>query len=206
MAFPERVPPETVTAGPASSEVAHPGSDLVRAACARDPQAWQEIVRRYRGMVGKVARSYRLSDADTADVLQNTWLRAFERIDTVRDPDRLSGWLATTARRECLAVLRRTSREVPDGLFEAQVSGNATCPETVVIDQETRGMVARAVAQLPQRRRSLVRALFADDDVHYSDISQALDLPPGSIGPTRGRVLRSLRRSLEHVGLDAESA
>ena len=206
MAFPKRVPPETVTADPASSEVAHPGSDLVRAACARDPQAWQEIVRRYRGMVGKVARSYRLSDADTADVLQNTWLRALERIDTVREPDRLSGWLATTARRECLAVLRRTSREVPDGLFEAQVSGNATCPETVVIDQETRGMVARAVAQLPQRRRSLVRALFADDDVHYSDISQALDLPPGSIGPTRGRVLRTLRRSLEHVGLDAESA
>jgi RNA polymerase sigma factor (sigma-70 family) len=206
MAFPEKVPPETVPADPISSEVAHPGSDLVRAACARDPQAWQEIVRRYRGMVGKVARSYRLSDADTADVLQNTWLRALERIDTVREPDRLSGWLATTARRECLAVLRRTSREVPDGLFEAQVSGNATCPETVVIDQETRGMVARAVAQLPQRRRTLVRALFADDDVRYADISQALDLPPGSIGPTRGRVLRTLRRSLEHVGLDAESA
>lgn len=206
MAFPEKVPPETVPADPTSSEVAHPGADLVRAACARDPQAWQEIVRRYRGMVGKVARSYRLSDADTADVLQNTWLRAFERIDTVREPDRLSGWLATTARRECLAVLRRTSREVPDGLFEAQVSGNATCPETVVIDQETRGMVARAVAQLPQRRRTLVRALFADDDVRYADISQALDLPPGSIGPTRGRVLRTLRRSLEHVGLDAESA
>ena len=59
---------------------------------------------------------------------------------------------------------------------------------------------------LPQRRRTLVRALFADDDVRYADISQALDLPPGSIGPTRGRVLRTLRRSLEHVGLDAESA
>ncbi|HEX5811780.1 MAG TPA: hypothetical protein VFY38_06760 [Pseudonocardia sp.] len=54
--------------------------------------------------------------------------------------------------------------------------------------------------------RALVRALFADDDVHYADISEALDLPPGSIGPTRGRVLRSLRRTLEHVGLDAESA
>jgi RNA polymerase sigma factor (sigma-70 family) len=206
MAFPEKVRPETVPTDPSSSEVARPGSDLVHAACAGDPQAWQEIVRRYRGMVGKVARSYRLSEADTADVLQNTWLRAFERIDTVREPERLSGWLATTARRECLAVLRRTGREVPDGLFEAHVSGSATCPETVVLSRETRGMVARAVAQLPQRRRTLVRALFADDDVHYSDISQALDLPPGSIGPTRGRVLRTLRRSLEHVGVDAASA
>ena len=197
----EKAPAETIP-----PETAPPGHDLVRRACAHDPEAWQEIVRRYRGMVGKVARSYRLSDADTADVLQNTWLRAFERLDTVREPERLSGWLATTARRECLAVLRRTAREVPDGLFEAEVSPNATCPETVVLSRETRGMVQQAVEQLPQRRRVLVRALFADDDVHYADISQALDLPPGSIGPTRGRVLRSLRRTLEHVGLDAESA
>ncbi len=206
MAFPEKVPPESDPTRSTPSEAANPGRGLVEAACAGDPHAWQEIVRRYRGMVGKVARSYRLSDADTADVLQNTWLRAYERIDTVREPERLGGWLATTARRECLAVLRRAGREVPDGLFEAQVSGTATCPETVVLNRETRGMVARAVAQLPQRRRTLVRALFADDDVRYADISQALDLPAGSIGPTRGRVLRTLRRTLEHVGLDAESA
>ena len=198
----EKVPPEN----PTDLEVAAAGHDLVAAACAGDPQAWQEIVRRYRGMVGKVARSYRLSDSDTADVLQNTWLRALERLDTMREPERLGGWLATTARRECLAVLRRSGREIPDGLFEAEVSGGTTSPETVVLSRETRGMVARAVAQLPQRRRTLVRALFADDDVRYSDISQALDLPPGSIGPTRGRVLRSLRRSLEHVGVDAASA
>jgi len=125
----------------------------VHAACAGDPQAWQEIVRRYRGMVGKVARSYRLSDADTADVLQNTWLRALERLDTVRDPERLSGWLATTARRECLAVLRRTSREVPDGLFEAEVSGSGMCPETVVLTRETRGMVQEAVAHVERVAR-----------------------------------------------------
>ena len=118
MVSPEQVPPEEAATSSA------PGHDLVAAACARDPQAWEEIVRRYRGMVGKVARSYRLSDSDTADVMQNTWLRALERLDTMREPERLSGWLATTARRECLAVLRRAGRELPDGLFEAEVSGS----------------------------------------------------------------------------------
>src|SRR5690349_22377698 len=162
MNAPEKVPVETTP-----PELVPPGHAFVQAACARDPQAWEEIVRRYRGMVGKVARSYRLSDSDTADVMQNTWLRALERLDTMREPARLSGWLATTARRECLAILRRSGREVPDGLFEAEVSGSATCPETVVLSRETRGMVARAVAELPQRRRVLVRALFADDEVHY---------------------------------------
>ena len=85
---------ENIPVDPFPPEDAPPGRDLVDAACARDPQAWQEIVRRYRGMVGKVARSYRLSDPDTADVMQNTWLRALERLDTMREPDRLSGWSA----------------------------------------------------------------------------------------------------------------
>src|SRR6476620_8102337 len=101
----EKAPAETIPPERA------PGSDLVRRACAHDPEAWQEIVRRYRGMVGKVARPYRLSDADTADVMQNTWLRAFERHATVRDPGGVRGSLTTTARREFLAVLRRTARD-----------------------------------------------------------------------------------------------
>ena len=91
-------------------------AELVRGAARGDAQGWQEIVARYRGMVREVAPSYRLCEADAADVVQNTWLRAIERIDDLREPDRFGGWLATTARRECLAVLRRTSREVPDGL------------------------------------------------------------------------------------------
>src|SRR4051794_31094466 len=109
----EKAPAETIP--PESA----PGSDLVRRACAHDPEAWQEIVRRYRGMVGKVARSYRLSDADTADVMQNTWLRAFERLETVREPDRLSGWPATTARRGGLAGPGPPPRAGPGGLFAA---------------------------------------------------------------------------------------
>jgi hypothetical protein len=60
----------------------------------------------------------------------------------------------------------------------------------------------RSVPQLPHRRQVLVRALFADDEVRYADITKALGLPPGSIGPTRARMLRSLRGVLEQVGID----
>jgi DNA-directed RNA polymerase specialized sigma24 family protein len=43
-----------------------------------------------------------------------TWLRAFERLESVRNPDRLGGWLATIANRECLALLRKSRWETPD--------------------------------------------------------------------------------------------
>jgi RNA polymerase sigma factor (sigma-70 family) len=194
-----------LSAGTSASSASLSTGDLVAAACDQDPQAWEELVHRYRGMVHGIARSFRLSDSDTADVMQNTWLRAVERLATVREPDRLGGWLATTAHRECLAVLRRTSRELADGLLDGDVVATTPGPETAVLAREARGMVRRAVAELPLRRRALVETLFGDADTRYADVARVLDLPPGSIGPTRKRVLCGLRRTLEHAGLDAES-
>jgi RNA polymerase sigma factor (sigma-70 family) len=176
-------------------------ADLVRAARGHDHGAWEELVGRYGGMVRGVAASYRLSESDVADVAQNTWLRAFERLDTLREPDRLGGWLATIARRECLAILRRTVREVTDGLLDDDVRSTAPGPEATVLAVEARGMVRRAVAELPVRRRALIGTLFGEAEVGYADVSRVLDIPPGSIGPTRGRVLRMLRQALEQDGL-----
>ena len=66
-------------------------TELVEAACRRDSGAWEELVSRYGALVRGVVASYRLQDADAADAVQMTWLRAFERLDSVREPDRLGG-------------------------------------------------------------------------------------------------------------------
>jgi RNA polymerase sigma factor (sigma-70 family) len=81
--------------------------ELVAAAAAGDQQAWDALVDRYASLLWSVARSYRLSAPDAADVVQTTWLRLVEHLGQIADPDRLPGWLATSARRECLRVLRR---------------------------------------------------------------------------------------------------
>ena len=57
-------------------------------------------------------RSYRLSHDDAADAVQNTWLRLLENLTKIDHPEALPGWLATTARREALGVLRRRTREI----------------------------------------------------------------------------------------------
>jgi RNA polymerase sigma factor (sigma-70 family) len=177
---------------------------LVQAACNRDPRAWEELVRRYEGMVRAVVGSYRMSEADTADAVQNTWLRALERLGAIRDPERLGGWLATTARRETLALLRVQARHVPRGLSDPEVPATEPDPEATALTHEVHRVVRRAVADLPRNRQALVVALFAAPDTRYREVSRALDLPPGSIGPIRGRVLRTLRGTLERGGLDAE--
>src|ERR1700736_5087741 len=85
----------------------------LKAAAAGDATAWDALVGRYSNLVWAVARAHRLSSADAADVSQTTWLRLVEHLDSIKQPERLGAWLATTARRECLAVIRRKSRQVP---------------------------------------------------------------------------------------------
>ena len=135
-------------------------TELVRAAADGDGRAWGEIVVRYGDLVRATVAGFRLQQADAADAVQNTWLRALERIGTVREPERLGGWLTTTAARECLAVLRRSKRELPVDTFVDQVAWTGPTPETRVLHAERDRAVDAAVAQLPTRRRELVNAIF----------------------------------------------
>ena len=90
-------------------------SELVSKAVGGDQAAWNEIVQRFGGRVWAICRAYRLSEADAADVFQQTWLRVLENLDSLRDPARLGAWIGTTCRHEALAVLRRAKRSQPVG-------------------------------------------------------------------------------------------
>jgi RNA polymerase sigma factor (sigma-70 family) len=175
-------------------------TELVVAARAGDQRAWSEITARFGGLVRTVIGSFRLQDADAADAAQNTWLRAVERLDTVREPERLAGWLRTTARRECLALPALTRREVPDETLTDQLVETTPGPEAAFLDDEASRAVRDAVDALSGRRRRLVDALFYEQHGDYAVVSRVTDMPVGSIGPTRARVLGSLRTTLERTG------
>ncbi len=179
-------------------------TELVRAAAEGDGRAWAEIVVRYGDLVRATVAGFRLQQADAADAMQNTWLRALERIGTVRDPERLGGWLTTTAARECLAVLRRSKRELPVDAFVDQVAWTGPTPETRVLRDERDRAVDAAVAQLPTRRRQLVDAIFRGPDNDYAQVAQVTGMPVGSIGPTRGRALVELRGQMQRDGYGPE--
>ena len=88
-------------------------ADLFGRARAGDAAAWECLVTRLSVLPWSVARAHRLPEADSADVVQSTWLRLLENLDAVSNAERLPGWLATTARRECLRSLRRSGQVLP---------------------------------------------------------------------------------------------
>jgi RNA polymerase sigma factor (sigma-70 family) len=176
-----------------------PTAQLVAAASHGDTAAWDALVERYDRLVWAVARSFRLSDADAADVSQTTWLRLVEKLATIRDPERLAGWLATTARREALRSIRLADRESPVLDEGGEPSGQDPTPdlqnpETLALLGDEYRRLWQAYAKLPENCRRLLSAVSAAPPGGYAEVAAVLDMPIGSIGPTRGRCLKHLRR------------
>ncbi|GAA0227664.1 sigma-70 family RNA polymerase sigma factor [Saccharothrix mutabilis subsp. mutabilis] len=158
-----------------------------------DREAWHELVRRHLRLVWAVARSFRLTRDDAADVTQATWLILAENLTTIRRPERLTAWLVTTARRECLAVLRTRSREEPADLH---LPDGSPTPEDAAEAADTGTRLWRAYRTLPARCRELLHLIAHAPELTFTRLAEATGIPKNSLGPTRHRCLAVLRRRL----------
>jgi RNA polymerase sigma factor (sigma-70 family) len=172
-------------------------SDLAREAAAGDEHAWADLVRRLDGVLHTVARRYRLTAADVDDVVQTTWLRALAHLNRLNDPGAIAAWLIVTARREAMRTLQRATREVLTDDPCAIDDLDPASPELVAIERERCAAVHGAVERLPARQRRLMTSMLSSPATTYAQISTRLDMPVGSIGPTRDRALARLREDPE---------
>jgi len=182
-------------------------TDLVIRVRNGDQLAWDALVERYAPLIWSICRRYRLGGADAEDVGQSVWVHLVDQLDRLRDPAALPGWLATTTRRECVRVLRAargadTARQVLD---------DENIPEERVVTAEQELLVAErhaalrsAFAELQPPCRQLLAMLISDPPCSYSQISETLGIPMGSIGPRRARCLERLRRSDTLIALGTD--
>jgi RNA polymerase sigma factor (sigma-70 family) len=169
--------------------------ELLAAAAAGDQIAWNALVQRHTNLLWSIARSYRLSAADAADVVQTTWLRLLEHLDKIADPERLAGWLGTTARRECLHLMRRTDRHAESAAELPDLPDDGPEPYAALLRDERDAELWHAFAKLDEFCRRLLRVM-ADPQPPYADVAAALEMKIGSIGPTRARCLAKLHKLL----------
>ena len=170
---------------------------LLARAAQGDQRAWNALVDEHSRLLWSVARSFRLNAADANDVVQTTWLRLLEHLDRIEDPSRLVGWLVTTARREAMRVLRRSGRERPvveDTVLDRPDDGPPV--DSGLLQDERNRALWDAFSRLNEKCRQLLRVAVTHPQA-YDEISEALGMPIGSIGPTRRRCLTQLRALLE---------
>ncbi|MGI8806488.1 MAG: RNA polymerase sigma factor [Acidimicrobiales bacterium] len=190
-------------AGLAYSEGREPtAAELLQAAARAEPRAWQQLVQRFSGSMQTVARSYGLNQADVADVTQVVWLRLFDRLDQIREPEHVGAWLKTTTRYECLRVLRRRDRVTPVPDIELVDDVDHRDPFTEAGTREQYEIVSNLIQTLPALQKDLMQMLLLDPVPTYKVISSALGIPIGSIGPTRQRCLLALRNKCMEAGVN----
>jgi RNA polymerase sigma factor (sigma-70 family) len=173
----------------------------VHAARCGDSMAWARLVRRFTPQIRAVARRRGLAAHDQDEVVQRTWLALVKGIHSVQQPLALPGWIQTTAHRESLRVRNEAAREVPSAEVAVTEPVWDADLEDVCDARERHAKVRQAVERIPARQRELLQALVAEPALSYDEISRKLDMPVGSIGPTRARSLARLRRDPYLAGL-----
>jgi RNA polymerase sigma factor (sigma-70 family) len=168
----------------------------VRDAASGDGVAWGSLVDHFGGLLWAITRSFRLASTDADDVIQTTWLRLVEHLGRIEQPDRIGAWLATTARNECLAVVRRQTRSASGGWELEELADDGPGPDHGLLRDERHRALHLALDALSEPCQRLLRLLAADPPPSYQEVSAALALPVGSIGPSRARCLERLRRRM----------
>jgi RNA polymerase sigma factor (sigma-70 family) len=169
-----------------------------------DQDAWNEIVERYAPLVVAICARYRLSYEDRNDVGQNVWMLLAEQLGKLREPAALPGWLKTTIVRECLrvATAARRSERLGSRLEDEDQFVDDTKIEEDYLMAERNAALRAAFAELPPHCQRLLGMLLSDPPRSYNEISAALDIPVGSIGPQRARCLERLRKSRALMAFD----
>lgn len=162
-----------------------------------DRGALDAIVREVNPLLWHVARAQGLAAEPAADVVQTTWLVFVRHLDTIRTPQALLGWLATTTRREAWRLLRqeRAGADPDSEVVEQALSPADDVAEQVLAHERDRALW-RALQAVSDRCRRLLRVVALVDRPDYDVLAEAMGMPRGSIGPTRGRCLAKVRELL----------
>jgi RNA polymerase sigma factor (sigma-70 family) len=168
--------------------------------------AWEALITRYQRLIYSVPLKLRLSQDDAADIFQSVCLKLYEKLQTLRDHEKLSSWLITTATRESWRTATRNHRESlsvnSDQESGSELSSRIADTRPLADEQkemlERQQVVRQAVAALPERCRDMLDMLFyRKDELSYAEIARRMCMPISSVGPTRARCLEKLRKLLQ---------
>src|SRR5215210_7503341 len=174
-------------------------------ACRRGDQlAWETLIRRYQRLIYAIPLRAGLDEDEAAEIFQDVFTTLFRKLNDIQEPERLQAWLVTTARRKTLRIISKmhirpggnSNADEPEN--EAEIPDETPLPDQQLIILEEQHQVRVALSLLDPRCRTLLQMLFyRQEPPSYAEIAAALEIPEGSIGPTRARCLGKLLRILK---------
>jgi len=175
--------------------------------CRRGDQlAWEKLIQRYQRLIYTIPLRAGLDEDQAAEIFQDVFTTLFQKLNDIEEPEKLQAWLVTTARRKTWRTISKAERERVIDVSSGQLADDAEpvfrdespLPDEQLLMLEEQHRVRLAVSLLDERCRTLVQMLFYNSEpLSYQEIAAALQIPEGSVGPTRARCLGKLLRLLQ---------
>ncbi len=185
--------------------------DLAAADFARwragDADALDDLVARMTPVLWHVVRAHRLPGEIAEDVMQSTWLTLVRSGDTVVEEQAIGGWLITVARRTAARAGARAERDrTTDPATLEPFAPLERSAEARAVERHESALLWQSIGRLDDRCQRLLRVVAFAPRPDYATLSSTLDMPIGSIGPTRSRCLAKLRSLLGDGFIDGRNS
>jgi RNA polymerase sigma-70 factor (ECF subfamily) len=170
------------------------------AGCRRgDRSAQRAVYERHADRVYRIALRLTRNEQDAFDVAQETFVRAFERIDSFDGRSRMGTWLYRIATNEALQLFRKRDTERRHLRVVSEQQEDATRPESEAARQE----VDDALEHLSEEHRAIL-ILRYQEALRYDEIADVLEIAPGTVASRLNRARAELRRLLGNPGTERE--
>lgn len=179
-------------------------AELISACRRGDEMAWNELVERYQRLIFTVPRRAGLSEEQSADVLQEVFLTLFEKLDEIRQPEKIRSWIVTTAKFKTWGAIRgekgfhspETEEEIEAEI--ANLPDTSPLADAVLIELEEQHLIRTALKELEEKCRIILSMIYLQDSAaSYAEVAREIGVGETSVSPLRTRCLKKLAKILE---------
>jgi RNA polymerase sigma factor (sigma-70 family) len=176
---------------------------LVKACRAGDESAWNELVDRYQRLIYAIPRRAGLTEEQASDVFQEVFLTLFEKLDEIREPDRIRSWIVTTAKFKTWGIVRgekglrgpETEEEMEQEM--ANIADASPLADEMLIELEQQHLIRTALKQLEERCQKILGMIYLRAAAaSYAEVANEIGVGETSISPMRSRCLQKLAKIL----------
>ncbi len=182
---------------------------VIREVLAGNTDAFARLERKYRRIVAFLVRKMVSQQDDADDLVQDTFVKAYQALPSFQFEYPFSRWLYKIASNRCIDYLRRrrfamvsldqprTGKDGSDYSWEPQDAGPT--PEAVVLSQERIVMIRQALAAMPEKYQQVIR-MRHDEELEYQEIADRLGQPLGTVKANLFRARKRLVVLLQRHG------
>lgn len=173
-----------------------------------DDTAYSHLVEIWHSKIYRFAYRFFADEADARDITQKTFIKTYQNVARLKDPEKFSSWIYRIANNLCLDELKRAGRRKSTSL-EAYIEqspgleAEADLPDADLQTKELGQILQKALLTLPDEQRTVI-ILKEYEGLKFREISDILEVPESTVKSRLYYGLKSTRRVLTHWNIEHE--